>query len=60
MTHPDRFTAYVFIATLSVTITIYCLRGWQILGFIPGGSLWVLMLLSLGSGIAYGVQKTRR
>ena len=60
MTSSEKFPAYLFAAVLGLTIVIYLLRGMGVLGFIPGGTLWVLILLSIASGIAYGIQKTRR
>jgi hypothetical protein len=39
---------------------MYLLRGFEIVTFIPGGILWFLILLSIGTGLVYGVQKTRR
>ncbi len=52
--------AYAFASCLAVTLVVYLLRGFGILTFIPGGLIWMLILLSIGTGIAYGVQKTRR
>ncbi len=36
---------------LSVTVVIWVLRGFGLLGFIPGGILWLL----IGSAIAIGI-----
>ncbi|HBB33587.1 MAG TPA: hypothetical protein DDZ80_11415 [Cyanobacteria bacterium UBA8803] len=52
--------AYIFAITLALTVMIYLLRGFGILTFIPGGFLLLLILGSIGTGIVYGVQKTRR
>jgi hypothetical protein len=52
--------AYVFAISLAVTVFVYVLRGLGILTFIPGGVLWLLILLTIGTGIVYGIQKTRR
>jgi len=60
MTNSERIPTYLFASVLGLTVMIYLLRGMGALGFIPGGTLWVLMLLSIATGIAYGVQKTRR
>lgn len=60
MTSSEKFPVYIFASVLGLTIAIYLLRGMGVLGFIPGGTLWVLILLSIASGIAYGIQKTRR
>jgi hypothetical protein len=60
MTSSEKIPVYIFASVLGLTIAIYLLRGMGVLGFIPGGTLWVLILLSISSGIAYGIQKTRR
>ncbi len=52
--------AYIFAISLAVTVFVYVLRGLGILTFIPGGVLWLLILLTIGTGIVYGIQKTRR
>ncbi|MEA5511083.1 hypothetical protein VB715_15015 [Crocosphaera sp. UHCC 0190] len=43
-----------------ITLILYILRGLGILGFIPGGVILVLMIISVFLGILYGVQMTRR
>ncbi|MBE9116162.1 hypothetical protein IQ249_09670 [Lusitaniella coriacea LEGE 07157] len=64
MSFPNRsensILAYLFLMVLSVTVIAYLLRGFGILTFIPGGIIWLLILLSIGTGILYGVEKTRR
>jgi hypothetical protein len=54
--------SYVFAITLAITVFVYILRGFGIPGFtaVPGLVLWILILLSIATGLAYGVQKTRR
>lgn len=52
--------AYIFSITLGMTVAVYLLRGLRILTFIPGGLLSILILLSISSGIIYGILKTRR
>ncbi|AOY78724.1 hypothetical protein BJP36_01275 [Moorena producens JHB] len=52
--------AYFFGALLAITVMVYLLRGFGIITFLPGGILWLLILLSIGTGLVYGVQKTRR
>ena len=51
---------YVFAVTVVVTVVVYLLRGFGLLTFLPGAVLWVLILLSIATGLVYGVQKTRR
>ncbi len=60
MSSSEKYPVYIFASVLGLTIAIYLLRGMGVLGFIPGGTLWVLILLSIASGIVYGIQKTRR
>ena len=57
---PESIFARAFLATLVVTILVYLLRGFGILTFIPGGIITLLILLSLATGIVYGVDKTKR
>jgi hypothetical protein len=54
--------AYIFAITLAITFAVYVLRGFGLPGFtaLPGGVIWILILLSIGTGLFYGVQKTRR
>ncbi|MEQ8756812.1 hypothetical protein [Coleofasciculus sp. G1-WW12-02] len=52
--------AYIFSISVAVTFVVYILRGFGILSFIPGGILWLLILLSIATGVIYGVQKTKR
>ncbi|NET05077.1 MAG: hypothetical protein F6K16_10190 [Symploca sp. SIO2B6] len=55
-----RKFAYAFGITLAITLIIYLLRGFGILTFFPGGVIYLLILLSIGTGLVYGIQKTRR
>ena len=54
--------SYVFAGTLAITLAVYVLRGFGVPGFtaLPGIVLWILILLSIATGLMYGVQKTRR
>jgi uncharacterized protein YqhQ len=53
---------YVFGITLAITVLVYVLRGFGVPGItsLPGAVLWILILLSIATGLMYGVQKTRR
>ncbi len=53
---------YVFFITLGITVLVYVLRGFGVAGFtaLPGGVIWLLILLSIATGLVYGVQRTRR
>lgn len=35
---------------LGITIAVWLLRGFGVLSFIPGGLIWLLMLLSIATG----------
>jgi hypothetical protein len=43
-------TTTLFWAALTVTILTWVLRGIGILTFLPGGIIWLLLLLTLGLG----------
>ncbi|MBD1923343.1 hypothetical protein H6F77_20040 [Microcoleus sp. FACHB-831] len=63
MTQPNsetRTLGYVFSIVLTLSIVIYLLRGFGVLTSLPGAVYLVLFLLSIVTGLAYGVQKTRR
>ncbi|MBF2080435.1 MAG: hypothetical protein IGR76_18430 [Synechococcales cyanobacterium T60_A2020_003] len=50
----------VFWIALGVTLAVWILRGLGILTFIPGGVIWLLLLLTVGTGVFNMVQSTRR
>ncbi|MBE9177648.1 hypothetical protein IQ268_03525 [Oculatella sp. LEGE 06141] len=50
----------IFSAILTVTIVTWVLRGLGILTFIPGLIIWLLLLLTIGSGVVMGILGTRR
>ncbi|MDB9312815.1 hypothetical protein PN462_06855 [Spirulina sp. CS-785/01] len=56
----EQLSTYLFFTILAVTILVYLLRGLAILSFLPGGVIWILILLSIGTGIFYIVEKSRR
>ena len=43
---------------LGITLVIWVLRGFGILGFIPGGILWLLLLSAIATGI-WGIVQDR-
>jgi hypothetical protein len=55
-----RPTAKLFLITLVVTAVVWILRGFGALTFLPGGVIWLLILLSLGTGVVNGLMGTRR
>jgi hypothetical protein len=42
---------YSFIISLVLTVTVIILRGIGILTFIPGGIIWVLILITISLGM---------
>ncbi|MEC4804417.1 MAG: hypothetical protein SAJ12_12525 [Jaaginema sp. PMC 1079.18] len=63
MSSPRSETAiatYLFFMILGLTLLVYLLRGFGLLGFIPGGIVWILIVLSIAAGIYYGIEKTSR
>ncbi|WP_416670343.1 hypothetical protein [Egbenema bharatensis] len=50
----------IFLTILFITILVWVLRGLGILTFLPGIVIWILLLLTIGSGVFSGIQGTRR
>ena len=48
------------VTLVPTTLIVYLLRGFRLLTFIPGGIIYLLILLSLIAIILYGIDKTRR
>jgi hypothetical protein len=55
-----RPTAKLFFITLALTALVWVLRGLGLLTFLPGGIIWLLILLSVGTGVVNGLIGTRR
>ncbi len=55
-----ELVAYIFSSVLGITIALYLLRGFGILTFLPGGVYLLLIVLTIATGILYGVLKTLR
>ncbi|MEO1094508.1 MAG: hypothetical protein AAFX01_06365 [Cyanobacteria bacterium J06638_28] len=49
----------VFLGILALTLVIWILRGLSILAFLPGIILWILLLLTIGSGVFTSLQRMR-
>ncbi|MDJ0635301.1 MAG: hypothetical protein QNJ34_19070 [Xenococcaceae cyanobacterium MO_188.B29] len=49
-----------FALSLLSFLVVYIFRGLGILGFLPGGFILFLLLTTIVSGLAWGIQKTRR
>ncbi len=43
---------YIFGIVLGTTVLVWVLRGFGILTFIPGALIWILIFLSIATGIA--------
>ena len=50
----------LFTFSLIGFLLLYILRGFGILAFIPGGIILFLLIMTLGSGLAWGIKKTRK
>ena len=55
-----RIFAYAFGITVAIALIVYLLRGFGVLTFIRGGVIYLLILLSIGTGIVYGLKKNGR
>jgi hypothetical protein len=55
-----KFSLVIFGGTLLVTLGVYILRGLGLLALIPGGIILGLMLLTVVTGILYGVRSNQR
>lgn len=55
-----RPTTQLFLITLAVTVVVWVFRGLGILTFLPGGVIWLLIVLSIGTGVVNGLMGTRR
>jgi hypothetical protein len=49
-----------FILSAIAFFGVYFLRGLGWLSFLPGGLILLLLLISLGSGLTWGIVKTRK
>ncbi len=52
----ERVLTQTFGIILGITIAVWLLRGFGILTFIPGGIIWLLILLSITTGILSRLQ----
>ncbi len=55
-----KSTTQLFLFTLAFTVAVWVLRGLGLLTFLPGGLIWGLILLSIGTGVINGLMGTRR
>ncbi|MDY6938299.1 MAG: hypothetical protein SWY16_11585 [Cyanobacteriota bacterium] len=50
----------VFGVILGMTLLVWILRGFGVLGFMPGLVIWLLIFMSIGSGAIATYQSSRR
>ncbi|MFB2921760.1 MULTISPECIES: hypothetical protein [Aerosakkonema] len=53
-----RFSS-IFAIFIGLTLATWVLRGFELITFIPSGVIWVLLLLSIVTGILSYLQMTR-
>ncbi|MGF1492792.1 MAG: hypothetical protein ACFBSC_10120 [Microcoleaceae cyanobacterium] len=51
MVSQKRTFATLFFTLLLITIVFWILRGLEILAFFPGMTLWILILLTISTGV---------
>lgn len=49
----------IFLGLLALTVLVWVLRGLTILAFLPGIVVWLLLLLTIGSGVVTSLQRIR-
>lgn len=57
---PASWATRLFYIVLTLTLVVYVLRGLAVLSMVPGGVIWVLILLSLATGTLAMLVKLRR
>lgn len=56
----DSFLARAFFTSVIVTLLLWLLRGIRLLGFVPGGLLWLGILVCLALGLLTAREKSKR
>jgi hypothetical protein len=51
---------YTFGMVVGLTVLVWLLRGLRVLTFIPGGVIWILILLSVSLAVVGGLQSSKR
>lgn len=54
---PTKPATTIFLLLLSITLTLWILRGVGILTFLPGGVFWLLLLLTISAAVISRVQR---
>ncbi len=60
MSRSARPEFVIFLTITGITLVFWVLRGFGLFTFLPGLVLWILILLSIGSGVFAAIQRTRR
>lgn len=53
-------TTTVFLSILTITLTLWVLRGIGLLTFLPGIVIWMLLFLTIGAGVISVVSRAVR
>ncbi|MBD2465644.1 hypothetical protein H6G89_32135 [Oscillatoria sp. FACHB-1407] len=56
---PTKPATTIFLLLLGVTVTVWILRGLGLLTFIPGGIIWLLLLLTISAAVISRVQRVQ-
>ena len=56
MIRPMKPSLVAFLVVLAITVLVWVLRGVRWLTFIPGGLLWVLILLCVATAVLSAVR----
>jgi hypothetical protein len=55
VTRPPYFQkqifSYLFAVITTITLLVWILRGLQVLAFLPGVIIWILLVLSIATGV---------
>ncbi|MEL7036851.1 MAG: hypothetical protein AAFO04_14690 [Cyanobacteria bacterium J06592_8] len=61
MTRPPssakRIFSYLFAIATTVALLVWILRGLEVLAFLPGIVIWILLLLSIATGVLRQVSR---
>ncbi|MEB3282820.1 MAG: hypothetical protein VKK42_28260 [Lyngbya sp.] len=49
--------SYIFATVTTVTLLVWILRGLEVLAFLPGIVIWILIILSIATGVLRQVSR---
>ncbi|WP_413166580.1 hypothetical protein ACL6C3_07695 [Capilliphycus salinus ALCB114379] len=49
--------SYLFAAITTLTLLVWILRGLEVLAFLPGIVIWILLILSIATGVLRQVSR---